>query len=381
MRMIQNLLPCTGSSRKPALLLLAPFLLLAGCDNQSPQTYTVAKTSTPPPTPAASAQDPHAGMQTGAHGGMPTPKMNWTAPEGWQELGPSEMSPANFAITNDAGQASVSIISLPGKVASELDVINIFRERFNLTPLDQAGLTELAETTQIGKSQGNLYDMFSEADASQPAGRVLVAILDQAAFTYYIRMTGDAPAVESSKPGFRDFLKTLEIEEISNPMMGNLPASHPPIGTPSNNTTPSAPVASGANLPEWQVPAGWTAQTAPRMVLARFSAGSGDQTVDIAISNFPGDVGGAAANVNRWRGQVGLPAVPEAEALQSLETITTADGEAQILDITGNKRMIGAIVPRNGSTWFYKLTGGAEGAEAQKAAFIEFLRSSKHPQK
>jgi hypothetical protein len=117
------------------------------------------------------------------------------------------------------------------------------------------------------------------------------------------------------------------------------------------------------------------------MVLARFSAGSGDQTVDIAISNFPGDVGGAAANVNRWRGQVGLPAVPEAEALQSLETITTADGEAQILDITGNKRMIGAIVPRNGSTWFYKLTGGAEGAEAQKAAFIEFLRSSKHPQK
>ena len=68
------------------------------------------------------------------------------------------------------------------------------------------------------------------------------------------------------------------------------------------------------------------------------------------------------------------------EVMQSLETVTTADGEAQVLDITGKQRMIGAIVPRGGSTWFYKLTGDAQAAESQKEAFLSFLRSSKHPQ-
>lgn len=121
------------------------------------------------------------------------------------------------------------------------------------------------------------------------------------------------------------------------------------------------------------------------MVLARFSAGPTGHAVDITVSAFPGDVGGAAANVNRWRGQIGLNPVSETEALSLLNKINTADGEAQWVELTGADgeeavRMLGAIVPRGGQTWFYKLIGHAHTADEQKEAFLAFLRSAQHPQ-
>jgi hypothetical protein len=309
--------------------------------------------------------------------GSVLPELDWSTPEGWHEAGPSEMSPANFAITNDLGEASVSVIPLPGQTVRELDVINIFRERFRMPQLDQAGLSELAQTAAIGPGEGNLYDMSSEADTNHPAGRVLVAVLKQGPVSFYIRLTGLASVVEAEKPAFLEFLESLSVTSPTS--SGALPHMA---------STPSAPAGSaegGGELPEWTVPESWVSQPAPRMVLARFSAGPAGHAADITVSVFPGDVGGAAANVNRWRGQIGLPPVPEKEALQLLTKIEMADGEGQLVDLTGTSgeeavRMIGAIVPRGSRTWFYKLVGHDHTAEKEKDAFVEFLCSAKHPQ-
>jgi hypothetical protein len=121
------------------------------------------------------------------------------------------------------------------------------------------------------------------------------------------------------------------------------------------------------------------------MVLASFSAGPEGHSVDITVSAFPGDVGGAAANINRWRGQIGLAPLPDEQAIALLSKIETADGEGQLVELTSTSgdeplRMLGAIVPRGGQTWFYKLVGHAHTADEQKSAFLEFLRSARHPQ-
>ena len=40
--------------------------------------------------------------------------------------------------------------------------------------------------------------------------------------------------------------------------------------------------------------------------------GADGQSAEIAVSVFPGDVGGLMANINRWRGQIGLgPVAPD----------------------------------------------------------------------
>jgi hypothetical protein len=120
------------------------------------------------------------------------------------------------------------------------------------------------------------------------------------------------------------------------------------------------------------------------MVLARFLVGEPGQRVEVTVSAFPGDVGGLAANVNRWRRQVGLGAVPEAEAVASLLPVKTVDGEGWLVDLNGSMQgrdavMVGAILPRGGRTWFYKMVGDPAASKANREAFVEFLRASRHP--
>ena len=65
------------------------------------------------------------------------------------------------------------------------------------------------------------------------------------------------------------------------------------------------------------------------------------------------------ANVNRWRRQIG-PAtrLTEADLPQSVSPLDPADSEACLVDMTNNnKRLVGAIVPREGKYWFYRMLG------------------------
>src|SRR5262249_4613854 len=56
----------------------------------------------------------------------------------------------------------------------------------------------------------------------------------------------------------------------------------------------------------WDVPGGWrSVQSGQQVRAAPFRAGRGEG-VEVSIAAFPGDGGGLLANVNRWRGQVGL---------------------------------------------------------------------------
>src|SRR5262245_54174666 len=63
----------------------------------------------------------------------------------------------------------------------------------------------------------------------------------------------------------------------------------------------------------WDLPTGWK-QADPRpMTVANFVV-PGRDGIDASIASFPGTTGGALGNVNRWRGQMALPAISEAEA-------------------------------------------------------------------
>jgi hypothetical protein len=86
--------------------------------------------------------------------------------------------------------------------------------------------------------------------------------------------------------------------------------------------------------------------------------------------------------VNRWRGQVQLPPVSEGD-LGSAVTRLQKNGLAMaVVDATGGgpnpTRILGAIIPFGGATWFIKL-GPAPTAlvEKQKSAFLAFLETVK----
>lgn len=158
----------------------------------------------------------------------------------------------------------------------------------------------------------------------------------------------------------------------------------PTAAAPSTTTTTNTGGASGL---AWQLPEGWRESAEARpMRLATFEVGEGDDALEIALSAFPQDVGGALANVNRWRGQLGLPPITQDE-LPAAVTALHEDGssDAVVVDLTGRAehadlgetdvRMIVAMVPAPGQTWFLKAVGLPDQVEAHRASFLAFART------
>src|SRR5262245_57922103 len=75
---------------------------------------------------------------------------------------------------------------------------------------------------------------------------------------------------------------------------------------------PPAQETSAQGSVTWTVPASWqSVQSDQPMRLATFRPVGG--LPEVAVTAFPGDSGGMLANINRWRGQIGLAPVDEAQ--------------------------------------------------------------------
>ena len=65
---------------------------------------------------------------------------------------------------------------------------------------------------------------------------------------------------------------------------------------------------------------------------------------DVTVVPLPGMAGGDTANVNRWRGQVGLSAATADELQKMGEAVHVGDQSATLYDIVGSnnaKRILG----------------------------------------
>ncbi len=160
----------------------------------------------------------------------------------------------------------------------------------------------------------------------------------------------------------------------------NLPPGHPSLAGGANPGDPAnlngSPPAEEAAL-TWKAPSDWRAGPRSAMRRGSYDLGGG---LGVAISAFPGDVGGILANVNRWRGQVGLPPVAE-EALGRETQVFDANGLGfTVVDAAGGgQRIVAVLVPWRGETWFFKLTGPESAVGAAKPRFLEFLRTVRAP--
>jgi hypothetical protein len=134
---------------------------------------------------------------------------------------------------------------------------------------------------------------------------------------------------------------------------------------------------------DFKTPPGWKVQPRAPMRKASFLIEAEDGAkVDISVTSFPDASGGLLANINRWRGQLGLEDL-EADLLeQTIERRTLAGREFVIVDLaTGpamegrKQRIVGAILAARGETWFFKMTGDDALTAAQKPAFFELLES------
>ncbi len=126
----------------------------------------------------------------------------------------------------------------------------------------------------------------------------------------------------------------------------------------------------------WALPRGWVQETASGMRLASFKAPARGGQAEVSVVALPGEAGGALANVNRWRGQMGLGAVDEKGLRAGSRVLSTQAGEVLLVDLRGQgRRMLAAILWARGSSWFFKMTGEDSVVAQAEPAFQDFLGS------
>lgn len=151
-------------------------------------------------------------------------------------------------------------------------------------------------------------------------------------------------------------------------------------GTAPDMANTAVATASGAAL-TWTAPAGWTAKTGSSMRKGSYAVKGDGGEADMAITAFPGDVGGDLANLNRWRGQIQLPPVGQAEFEAATQHLDRNTLHMTVVDVVGTganaQRILGAMVPFAGATWFFKLSGPDALVAKEKTAFMAFLDTVK----
>jgi hypothetical protein len=266
------------------------------------------------------------------------------------------MSLANFRIKTDAGEASVNITPLASMAGQETAVVNMWREQMGLQALDAGEVATALTPVEIGGDKGQLFEITGERDGKTT--RIVTAFVHRDGASWFYKLQGPDAVVSAQKAAFIEFLKTVRIK----------------AGSASAATVTD----SGPSKPEfkWTVPEGWQTLAAGQMQVAKFAVPDRDGAkAEVSVSIFPSESGGTLANVNRWRRQLGLEAIEEAALKDCTSPIEGVNG-AVLVDLKNDPRaLLGAIVPRGGSWFFYKLLGDAPAVNAAREGFVRFVQS------
>ena len=333
--------------------------MVSGCKREQIRVYTVAREQ-----PAPMATSVEGGHESGA------PHIHYKAPAGWSEEQPGGIRVARFSVPAQKGpQIDVSVIPLPGITASKTDIVNLWREQIQLGPIQETELGGALEKVKVGSDDADMFDMVSTNAIieEQHKARILVAMLSHGQTTWFFKMTGEDDSVRAQRSAFVEFLKSVELDYSSHADAGPRLTSAPP------------------SRPSWQVPTTWKEVPAPQMLLAKFvMPDPKEPRAEVTVSVFPGDAGGLLPNINRWRRQLKLDPVEDASIGQMTTTLDVPGRKGVLVDLSGQNtngqptRIIGAILPSQEQTWFYKLTGDPQVAQAEKDAFVQFVQTAKY---
>lgn len=298
----------------------------------------------------------------------PRPQVSWTLPSGWTEAAAGQMSVASFSIKGDGGEAQVTITPLAKLGGKDAEIINMWREQVGLEALPKEEAAKQFQAVAIGPDRGNLFQIEGKGRAGEGAYSIVTAMVHREEASWFYKLAGNTELVAAQKPVFVEFLKSIKLTEA--------PAAAPQTASPTPPSTESNSAATSGKF-NWSVPSEWT-QTAPgAMQVARFGVPEvNGAKAEVFVSVFPNDTGGTLANVNRWRRQVGLPEATEAGLGDTVSPLEGAGAGAVYVELKGPKQtLLGAVVPRDGSYWFYKLMGDSAAVLPQKDAFRGFAKS------
>lgn len=127
----------------------------------------------------------------------------------------------------------------------------------------------------------------------------------------------------------------------------------------------------------WNAPATWVSQPVDGVRKASYKIGT---SIDGSVTSFPGSVGGLLSNINRWRAQIGLAPITQDQLTLTQTSIPTHHGpvtlwSGEMKNDQTNQAILGAILPLDTETWFFKLSGSLTDIQSAQPDFNRFINS------
>ena len=318
---------------KPPYLILSLALLSCTEEKEIP-TFRIAdaETETTPAPPETKQPRP----------------LRWLAPETWEEETPGQFQAALYRI---APGITAAVSRFPGDAGGTAANVNRWRQQVGLEPSPDSG----GEAIALAESDGQAR--WFELKGAERS--ILAATIPVDGETWFFKLDSTTVALETARPGFMDFLKSIEI--------GSVAAAE----TPALDLRP---------------PSGWQKQepAPPRFATYRIPATDGIDG-DVSVVPLPGEGGSNLENVNLWRAQLRLRPVEKADDPALGETTQSPNGSITLVHMTSaeplfsgdrNAAISAAILRTADTTWFFKLTGESKMVSAQRARFVDFVRTA-----
>jgi len=259
-------------------------------------------------------------------------KIEWTLPAMWKET-PGDQNRYATLVLNEMPplEATVTVLAAGGddRTKQLLNNINRWRGQLDLPHIEADDLPTRTETLQAGELTVTLINIVGKA-SPRPA------------------MPGGMIPPGMGRP---------------DPREGAPAAERPADGAKGRSESP------------FDKPAEWTEVPPKQFQLARFTVGEGEQAAEIAVSRAGGE---RAANINRWRGQLGLNPLSPEELKETGQPFEVGTKKGELIEIVVEDRaLLGVMIPDGGQSWFIKLTGHAALAAKERSRFEAFAKSLK----
>jgi hypothetical protein len=135
--------------------------------------------------------------------------------------------------------------------------------------------------------------------------RMITAIFSQKDRTWFFKLSGQPDEIEKHKQEFEHFIQSVRFTKKGDP-----------------------PVI-------WTVPEGWQREAGAGLRFASFRFGDKDNPLELTVTPLGREAGSLSGNVKRWRGQLGLKDIDEAELAKTVRELEVDGVKAMIVDLTG----------------------------------------------
>lgn len=245
----------------------------------------------------------------------------WTLPSGWkEERGAGGERLATLRFGRGDPLLELTVVRLEGTAGGALANVNRWRGQLGLEPVSAGELARVTFAQEVGGAPATVVDFEGPQKPSMAP---------------FARQEREAPPGPS---GSRETVRKLF---------------------------------------DFELPAGWVENPRPSSGrIFEIRAGEADKAATVYLNVLGETAGGLAANVNRWRGQIGLGPMTDEAAERLVQAVPFLEGEGNSVELTGSEKAL-VCVFTVGPPWsiFLKMDGATEAVERQRRAFWEFVRT------